>query len=287
MPDLLSEGWLFVITTITLGVGIGVLAQPQLVVRFMTVKSAKELQRAVPIGGIFILVAVAIVFVAGSLSNAWYFIHEGKNALQAAGGVNNVIPRFINDALPSWFGLLFFLALISAAMSTLSSQFHAMGTAIGRDTLEQIFPQSKHHSALVTKAGVLVMILISVSLAYLFDKQPAIIARSTAIFFALCAAIFLPSYLAALFWKRATKAGVFASMTIGALTSIFWITLVHFNEAKALGIAKALFGVNSILSGKIIFVDALIIALPLSFFALYLGSILSKPFKESHLKRCF
>lgn len=287
MPDFLSEGWLFVITTITLGVGIGVLAQPQLVVRFMTVKSAKELQRAVPIGGIFILVAVAIVFVAGSLSNAWYFIHEGKNALQAAGGVNNVIPRFINDALPSWFGLLFFLALISAAMSTLSSQFHAMGTAIGRDTLEQIFPQSKHHSALVTKAGVLVMILISVSLAYLFDKQPAIIARSTAIFFALCAAIFLPSYLAALFWKRATKAGVFASMATGALTSIFWITLVHFNEAKALGIAKALFGVNSILSGKIIFVDALIIALPLSFFALYLGSILSKPFKESHLKRCF
>ena len=44
--------WWIVVTTIVLGVGIGVLAQPQLVVRFMTVKSKRELNRALAIGGI-------------------------------------------------------------------------------------------------------------------------------------------------------------------------------------------------------------------------------------------
>ena len=39
--------WWIVVTTIVMGVGIGVLAQPQLVVRFMTVKSDRELNRAV------------------------------------------------------------------------------------------------------------------------------------------------------------------------------------------------------------------------------------------------
>lgn len=52
MPQFLSEGWLFIVTTITMGVGLGVLAQPQLVVRFMTVKSKNELNRGVLIGGI-------------------------------------------------------------------------------------------------------------------------------------------------------------------------------------------------------------------------------------------
>ena len=41
MPEFLSQGWLFVITSMVLGVGIGVLAQPQLVVMFKTVKSKK------------------------------------------------------------------------------------------------------------------------------------------------------------------------------------------------------------------------------------------------------
>jgi SSS family solute:Na+ symporter len=42
--------WYQVVTTIVLGVGIGVLAQPQLAVRFMTVRSNRELNRGVGIG---------------------------------------------------------------------------------------------------------------------------------------------------------------------------------------------------------------------------------------------
>ena len=44
-----------------------------------------------------------------------------------------IMPEFINHAMPSWFVYLFMLALLSAGMSTLSSQFHTMGTALGRD----------------------------------------------------------------------------------------------------------------------------------------------------------
>lgn len=64
--------WWIVVSTIVLGVGIGVLAQPQLVVRFMTVKSKRELNRAVGIGGIFILAMTGVAFTIGSLSNAWF-----------------------------------------------------------------------------------------------------------------------------------------------------------------------------------------------------------------------
>jgi len=286
MPTLLSPGWLFVITTITLGVGIGVLAQPQLIVRFMTVNSKQELNRAVLIGGIFIVAMTGIVFIVGTLTNAWYFeFNGGKNALQSAGSIGKVIPHFINTAMPKWFSFIFLFALISAAMSTLSSQFHTMGTAFGRDLIEQIKPGM--NSVMVTRVGIVIMISLSVGLAYAFDKQPAIIARSTAIFFALCASVFLPAFLTGLFWKRVTKVAAILSMLVGLFVSSFWLLFVHFKEAKELGLAKAIFGVNSILSGKIIFVDALIIALPLSFITIIIVSLFTKPMDIHHLKKCF
>lgn len=287
MPLFLSEGWLFVITTITMGVGIGVLAQPQLVVRFMTVKSKNELNRAVLIGGIFIIAMTGIVFIVGSLSNVWYYeLNEGKNALQSAGGVGQVIPHFINSAMPKWFAFIFLFALISAAMSTLSSQFHTMGTAIGRDIFEQI-GHKKYNSIVVTRVGVVLMIILSVTLAYFFDKQPAIIARSTSIFFALCASIFLPAYFGGLFWKRMTRKGAIASMMVGTVVTTFWLLFVHFQEAKQLGICKMIFGINSLLSGKIIFVDAMLIALPLSIVTAIAVSLMTKPEEASLIQKCF
>ncbi len=287
MPDFLSKGWLFLITTITLGVGIGVLAQPQLVVRFMTVKSKQELNRAVLIGGIFIIAMTGIIFLVGALSNAWFYTNEGKNALQSAGGIEKVIPHYINSALPKWFSFVFLFALISAAMSTLSSQFHTMGTAIGRDIAERFFKKGAYNSVLVTRIGVIVMISLAVWLSYAFDKEPAIIARSTAIFFALCASIFLPTYFGALFWRGMTKAGALSSMVVGFFVSMFWLLFVHFKEAKSLGIAKMLFGKDSLLSGDIIFVDALIIALPISLLTAFIVSSFTKKLDDKHLDACF
>jgi len=287
MPEFLSEGWLFIMTTITFGVGIGVLAQPQLVVRFMTVSSKRELNRAVLIGGVFILVTMGVIYVVGALTNAWYYeFNEGKNALQSAGSIEKVIPHFVNTAMPKWFSFIFLFALISAAMSTLSSQFHTMGTAVGRDLIEQI-SKKNINSMLITRIGIIIMILISVTMAYMFDKQPAIIARSTAIFFALCASIFLPSFIGGLFWKRVTKFGAITSMLTGFIVSSFWLLFVHFKEAKALGVCKALFGTDSLIGGKVAFVDALIIALPLSALVLIVVSLLSKPSSDEHLKVCF
>ena len=68
--------WWIVVSTIILGVGIGVLAQPQLAVRFMTVKSKRELNRAVLIGSIFILIMTGVPFTVGALSNLYFKQHE-------------------------------------------------------------------------------------------------------------------------------------------------------------------------------------------------------------------
>jgi len=139
MPVWGSPWWWTMVSTIVLGVGIGVLAMPQLAVRFMTVKSNREINRGVLIGGIFILMMTGVAFTVGALSNVFFLQTQGNLSINIAkGNADSIIPLYINAATPEWFVYLFMLTLLAAAMSTSSSQFHTQGSAIGRDVYETI-----------------------------------------------------------------------------------------------------------------------------------------------------
>ncbi|SHI58515.1 solute:Na+ symporter, SSS family [Malonomonas rubra DSM 5091] len=295
-PELGSEYWLIVVTTIILGVGIGVLAQPQLIVRFMTVKSSRELNRAVLIGGIFILVAVGVPFIVGPLSNVFFYYENpataGKISLLAADkNVAQIIPMYISTSMPQWFTALFMITMLSAAMSTLSSQFHAMGTALGRDIYEKALGRSGN-SVLLTRIGILFAIMLSYFLAWglphFFEGGTAIIARGTAIFFGICAAAFLPMYFGAIYFRGMTKLSAYAGLVSGTLVSFFWLFFVHLKESKPLQLCNALFGVDSLAMGsKWALVDPLVIALPASILATILFNLWGRRLPEQHVQRCF
>ena len=348
--------WWIVISAITLGVGIGVLAQPQLAVRFMTVKSKRELNRAVLVGGVFIMIMTGVAFTVGALSNAYFAQHgdpiagrvikpletpghaviqlvsqndagqwqdvEGKKlpvvlddsltqdgqivavdgkdvpvvygrtiSMMVVGGPQNsgrIIPDFITKALPGWFGLLFLLTLLAAAMSTLSSQFHAVGTSIGRDVFEQVTGPSKR-GVLITRLGVVLGIFVAVIISYFARGQMAIIARFTAIFFGLCAAAFLPTFVGGLFFRGVTRAGAITSMTAGFVITAFWLLFIKDKEAKTLGLCQAIFDKSSLLLDKPNWpeVDPLVVALPISLAVLIIVSLFTRPPANDHLDRCF
>jgi solute:Na+ symporter, SSS family len=286
-PRINSAWWWVLTTNIILGVGIGVLAQPQLVVRFMTVKSSRDLNRAVLIGGVFIFVTTGFVYTVGALSNVYFYQESGMLAIEAASGnVDLIIPGYIRKAMPEWFVYLFMLALLSAGMSTLSSQFHAMGTAIGRDFVGVLFQGLRNRTMLVTRIGIIVAIIASVIIGY---KLPAgIVARGTAIFFGICAASFLPAYVAAIYWKRSTRKGALWSIFAGILSSVFVLTFLHRKESEPLGICRAIFGKDYLIDQfPWMIIDPIIIALPVSIAVLFIVSMMTNPPGEKHLINCF
>lgn len=287
MPALGSAWWWTLVSTVVLGVGIGVLAMPQLAVRFMTVRSGRELNRGVLIGGVFILAMTGVAFDVGALSNVFFHATQGKIAIEVAkGNADSIIPVYINAAMPEWFVYLFMLTLLAAAMSTSSSQFHAQGTAIGRDIYETLTGKKGTGSILVTRAGIIVAVVIAVVLGYILPEN--IIARGTSIFFGLCAAAFLPMYTCALFWRRATRAGAIAGLVTGTFSSVLWMVFVHKKEAEALGISRFIFG-RDVLITQMPWpvVDPIVVALPLAFLVTIVVSILTRPPDTAHLDRCF
>lgn len=292
MPVFLSANWLTVVTSIVLGVGIGVLAQPQLAVRFMTVKSDREINRAVPTGGFFILMMTGVAFTVGALTNVFFFEKYGQISAVYAGGADSVIPKFIESFLPGWFFPIFLIALLSAGMSTMSSQFHTIGTAIGRDLLGKDDMDQKK-AMLITRIGMIIAIVYTIILAYALPKiWSDSIAISTGLFMGLCAAAFLPMYVGALYLKKLTKTAAVSGMIAGFSTSLLWMMFIHTKESTAMKICKLLFGKVSLAetSKYTQFVDPIIIALSISIIVTIVVQLIvskKKQLPKEHIDKCF
>ncbi len=365
--------WWIVVSTIVMGVGIGVLAQPQLIVRFMTVKSQQDLNRAVVSGGVFIYLMVGVAFTVGALSNVYFFKHErivgkvvneqvlmdpgasGNDPLKPVpddapeevkqrakafvayrlpgdnpmapprlvlktpnlriekgaegewdvirpglisvartingsttmkGNVDQIIPLFVQGALPRWFGIIFLLTLLSAAMSTLSGQMHTIGAALGRDLFEQFRPGN---SVLLIRIGICVGLMVSLGMGYAVGGN--VIAVATAAFFGICASTFMPVYLLGLYWKRPNARAAIASMVAGFVTNVFWMAFVNAKTAASLGICAKIFGKPYLSSPSWSatwnVVDPLVVGIPAAFIVLVVWALIDRPMDRKHADYCF
>ena len=205
-------------------------------------------------------------YIVGSLSNVYFYQNFGQISIDYVGGnMDSIIPTFISTALPEWFVYIFLLSLLAAAMSTLSSQYHTQGTALGHDIVDairnrgssdeyseeelnasRVVEESKIGFISVSQAGILIAVILSLVIGLVLPGS--IVALGTSLFMGLCAAAFLPVYCAALFWKRTTKEGAIAGLLSGTLTSLFLLVFVFKKTATGLGICKFIFGVDMLIN---------------------------------------
>jgi SSS family solute:Na+ symporter len=295
-----SQAWLTVYTTIVLGVGIGVLAQPQLSVRLMTVQTDAQLKRAVLYGGVFILMMTGVAFVVGALTNVIFFkelgpMINGKPAISvvvAGGNIDKIIPMYIDKCWPEYFGIIFMLAMFAAAMSTLSAQYHAGGTSLGRDFYERAM-LGRGNTLMVTRVAVAVTILMTLIWAWILPGS--IIAIATAFFFGLCSSSFLPVLVLGLFWRGMTWAGAVWSMVGGFSISTLYALFIHAREASTVGLSKLLFGVPNLMVGfpkdsflwSLQYLDQNIVGMPCAFIIAVVVSLLTKKYDQRHVDRCW
>lgn len=318
MPAFPSPYWYIVVTSIVMGVGIGVLAQPQLVVRFMTVRSGRELNRAILVGGIFIFMMTGVAFLVGPLSNVYFHKTEGKIAMVAtiepvyetneAGelvpvmetkedgtvaqkttppNADAIMPKFINKAMPKWFVVILLLTLLSAAMSTISSQFHTMGTSVGRDIWEQGMNKKgdESRSIQVTRIGIIIAFCVTLGLSLVMPVS--IIARATAVFFGTCAAAFLPMYIGGLYWSRINRPGAIAGMLTGFSVALILLLFVNQSNASQVGLCQFIFGKPFLGTYPWIVIDPMIFALPASTIVTIVVSLVTAPMPEAMVKKTF
>jgi SSS family solute:Na+ symporter len=271
MPVLGSPYWWIVVSTIVLGITIGSLAQPQLVIKFMAVRKKSQLYLALAVGSVFILFLSGGAEIVGALSNVYFVNKTGKIAIAVAGGNPDlIIPSIISFTMPEWFVYTFMLGLLAAAMSTAGALLHLQGVSLARDVYAPLSTKDVNLK-LFSQIGTLIGLAMALVLGFLLP--PGVIARSTVFWFGLCAITWLPTYIGGLFWKGATRAGALASVLVGFGFSMFWYVFIKASEAVPLGICLLLTRRPTLLGHPWSNMDPLFIGLPLSALVFILVSL--------------
>lgn len=277
VADLGSSEWMLVVTTFLMGVGLGVLTQPQLVVRFMSAKDDRMLNRSLIVGSIFMLVIVGSAYTCGALSNVFFFDHYGVVAADYVRSLgldtDFIIPEYILEVFSGYgfgdvFVSLFLLSLVCASISTISALMHTIGAAGGYDlyTLVDNWKNKRERDSgniRINRCVTAVMMVLVVVYCYVMPGN--IIAKATSLFMGMTAAALLPAYVHGLYAKGKTdKRAAICSIVAGTATYLFWAFFVNKSSSVFLPVCQWITGNQVLFDGPIAYCDALIPALPAS-----------------------
>lgn len=202
-----------------LGIGLGSPGQPHIVVRYMSIADPMKLKYSAIYGTFWNIVLGLGAICIGLV---------GRILIPDINSLPDSDPEMIYLVLSSeYFGPVMYGLLVggvfAAILSTADSQLLVVASTFARDFYEKVIAGKREidekKKLYLSRLVVVVSGIIALCLAY--------IAQDLVFWLVLFAwgglgAAFGPALILSLFWKRATKAGIFTGMTAGAVITIVW-----------------------------------------------------------------
>ena len=201
-----------------LGWGLGYFGMPHIIVRFMSVRSDKDLRKSAKIGISWTVLILIFSVASGCIG------HLLMGDLADSSTVFIQMVRFLFPALIS--GILL-SAILAAAMSTADSQLLASASAFASDVYKPVIRKGKASEKEMLWAGRFVVLIIAI-IAVLIASNPnsgtimGLVENAWGVF----GAAFGPAIMLSLFWKRFTFEGAVAGIVVGAVVDIAWLAFL-------------------------------------------------------------
>ena len=201
-----------------LGWGLGYFGMPHIIIRFMSLKSNKELKKSAKIGITWTTLIVIFSVAAGCIGHVFLGEIEDSSVVFIT-MVRKIFPAVISGILLS--------AILAAAMSTADSQLLASASAFASDVYKPVIRKGKAGDREMQWAGRLVVLAIAV-IAVLIASNPGsgtimgLVENAWGVF----GAAFGPALMLSLFWKRFTFGGAVAGIVVGAVVDIGWLAFL-------------------------------------------------------------
>lgn len=192
---------------------LGTWGLPQMVQKFYAIKSEEAIDKGTVISTLFAVVVSGGCYFLGGFGRLY-----SDQVDLAAGGFDSIIPTMLSNLSPLLIGLVVILVL-SASMSTLSSLVMASSSTLTLDFLKDtiVKDMDEKKQLLVMRALIVVFIAISVVIAIIqYKSNITFIAQLMGVSWGALAGAFLAPFLYGLYWKKATKAAVWASFIFGS-----------------------------------------------------------------------
>ena len=196
-----------------LAIGLPFLGVPQMMVRYMSTRSERDIVQAG-----FISVAVILAFDVGAVLTGM----AGRALFPGLGDPETIFPLLAGELFPPFITGVFMVVVVAAIMSTVDSLLLLASSAVVRDLFQKILGLEQSELRL-TRYGKMATLLIGiVGVAFALQESRLVF------WFVLFAwsglgAAFAPPILAGLFDHRMNHAGAVAGILGGFVTTIVWV----------------------------------------------------------------
>lgn len=232
--------------------GLGYFGMPQVLVRFMGIRSHQELKASRRIAVIWVVISMCCAIAIGILGRA--LLPTDLLTKASSETIFIVLSRIM---LPSFACGLVVCGILAASMSSASSYLLITGSAVGENIYRGVINKNAtdNQVLIVSRITLAIVLLFGIVIAY---DENSVIFTVVSYAWAGLGASFGPLTLLALYWRRMTKQGAVAGILTGAATVLIWHNLI-----KPLG---GIWGIYELLP-----------AFLLSTLAIVVVSLLSKP----------
>ena len=197
--------------------GLGYFGQPHIIVRFMAIRSVREIKVARRIGMSWMIISLTGAIAVGLVGAAYIKSIDGN--LSDPETIFIFLSNTLFDPLVSGFLLA---AILAAIMSTISSQLLVTSCSLTEDIYHTFLRKKANDTELVLvgRFSIVAVALLAIFLAHNRDSSIlSLVSNAWAGF----GAAFGPVVLLSLFWARMTRQGALAGIVVGASAVLFWI----------------------------------------------------------------
>ena len=211
-----SFNWVSIADILTgFGWGLGYFGMPHIIVRFIAIKSEKEMRKSQIVGSCWTAVILTMSAVVG-LFGRYLF------ADSLADSKSLVFVTMVRKFFPAFIAGILLSAIIAAAMSTADSQLLASSSAFSSDVYKAVIRKKASNKEMMW-AGRIVVVIIAVA-AFLIASSPSCagIMELVECAWGFFGASFGPVILLALYWKKFTYPGAVAGIVTGFVADMVW-----------------------------------------------------------------
>lgn len=198
--------------------GLGYFGMPHILIRFMGIRSNKDVALSRRIATIWVIIALAGALIVGSLGT----IYLPK--LLAPTAAETVFSATIQKMFPAFIAGIFLCAILAAAMSTADSQLLVASSAFSQDIYKGIIKKDASEKSVLNASRISVFAISAVAFVLALDENSSVF-NLVSYAWAGFGATFGPLILLALFWKGTTAKGAIAGLITGGIAVIVWHNL--------------------------------------------------------------
>ena len=202
-----------------LGWGLGYFGMPHIIIRFMSLKSDKELKKSSVIG----ISWTAIILVMSVLSGI-----VGRMFLGDIQDSSTVFITMVRKIFPALVSGILLSAILSAAMSTADSQLLASASAFASDVYKPVFRKNAGDKEMLWAGRVVVLVISLIAVFIASSPNSGSIMGLVENAWGVFGAAFGPAIMLSLFWKRLNFAGTVSGIAAGAAVDIAWLSFMKF-----------------------------------------------------------